>query len=60
SFSGSLVSRIPGAVQFALPLPDHKMFWFWHTEFGHLSIGNMLTLEQHRCSNEKRKFQRRV
>ncbi|WP_213063842.1 hypothetical protein, partial [Escherichia coli] len=22
--------------------------------------GNMLTLEQHRCSNEKRKFQRRV
>ncbi|AQV70750.1 transposase [Escherichia coli] len=41
-------------------MPDHKMFWFWHTEFGHLSIGNMLTLEQHRCSNEKRKFQRRV
>ncbi len=32
----------------------------WHTEFGHLNRGDMLTSEQHRCSNEKKKFQRRV
>ncbi|MGT6459256.1 hypothetical protein ACRWUG_22085, partial [Escherichia coli] len=31
----------------------------WHTEFGHLNRGDMLTSEQHRCSNEKKKFQRR-
>uniref|UniRef100_UPI002027EB42 class II D-tagatose-bisphosphate aldolase non-catalytic subunit n=1 Tax=Shigella flexneri TaxID=623 RepID=UPI002027EB42 len=24
----------------------------WHTEFGHLNRGDMLTSEQHRCSNE--------
>ncbi|MFB5751410.1 glycine betaine ABC transporter substrate-binding protein, partial [Shigella flexneri] len=23
----------------------------WHTEFGHLNRGDMLTSEQHRCSN---------
>lgn len=28
----------------------------WHTEFGHLNRGDMLTSEQHRCSNEKRNF----
>ncbi|MGT0435343.1 hypothetical protein ACVOA9_22800, partial [Shigella flexneri] len=27
----------------------------WHTEFGHLNRGDMLTSEQHRCSNEKKK-----
>ncbi len=32
----------------------------WHTESGHLNRGDMLTSEQHRCSNEKKKFQRRV
>lgn len=32
----------------------------WHIEFGHLNRGDMLTSEQHRCSNEKKKFQRRV
>ena len=32
----------------------------WHTEFGHLNRGDMLTSEQHKCSNEKKKFQRRV
>ena len=32
----------------------------WFTEFGHLNRGDMLTSEQHRCSNEKKKFQRRV
>ena len=26
------------------------------TEFGHLNRGDMLTSEQHRCSNEKRNF----
>ena len=39
-----------------MPLPELK----WHTEFGHLNRGDMLTSEQHRCSNEKKKFQRRV
>ncbi|GAA6329794.1 hypothetical protein F370042G1_34130 [Escherichia coli] len=29
----------------------------WFTEFGHLNRGDMLTSEQHRCSNEKKKFQ---
>ncbi|MFP1727247.1 integrase arm-type DNA-binding domain-containing protein [Lonsdalea quercina] len=28
----------------------------WHTEFGHLNRGDMLTSEQHWCSNEKKKF----
>ncbi|WP_435431748.1 lysis protein [Shigella dysenteriae] len=33
------------------------MKWLkWHTEFGHLNRGDMLTSEQHRCSNEKKKF----
>ncbi|MDT9077911.1 hypothetical protein RSW80_07280, partial [Escherichia coli] len=29
---------------------EHEMKW--HTEFGHLNRGDMLTSEQHRCSNE--------
>ncbi|MBW6085920.1 hypothetical protein KZ779_00685 [Escherichia coli] len=29
----------------------------WFTEFGYLNRGDMLTSEQHRCSNEKKKFQ---
>lgn len=28
----------------------------WHTEFGHLNRGDMLTSEQHRCSNEKKEI----
>ena len=32
----------------------------WFTEFGHLNRGDMLTSEQHRSHNEKKKFQRRV
>ncbi|NDO83911.1 chromosome partitioning protein ParA, partial [Citrobacter sp. NCU1] len=28
--------------------------------FGHLNRGDMLTSEQYRCPNEKKKFQRRV
>lgn len=28
----------------------------WHTEFCHLNRGDMLTSEQHRGSNEKKKF----
>lgn len=39
--------------EFAWPLK-------WFTEFGHLNRGDMLTSEQHRCHNEKKKFQRRV
>ncbi len=38
--------------------PDIALKWF--TEFGHLNRGDMLTSEQHRCHNEKKKFQRRV
>ncbi|WMB10445.1 hydrolase [Enterobacter hormaechei] len=38
----------------------HKGFMKWFTEFGHLNRGDMLTSEQHRCHNEKKKFQRRV
>ncbi|HHI1470961.1 TPA: hypothetical protein ACP4V7_004503 [Escherichia coli] len=37
---------------------QHALKWF--TEFGHLNRGDMLTSEQHRCHNEKKKFQRRV
>ncbi len=36
------------------------IFLKWFTEFGHLNRGDMLTSEQHRCHNEKKKFQRRV
>ena len=39
---------------------ERKEWLKWHTEFGHLNRGDMLTSEQHRCSNEKKKFQRRV
>ncbi len=37
-----------------------QYFVKWFTEFGHLNRGDMLTSEQHRCHNEKKKFQRRV
>ncbi|EFW58339.1 hypothetical protein SGF_04361 [Shigella flexneri CDC 796-83] len=33
-----------------------RVYLKWHTEFGHLNRGDMLTSEQHRCSNEKKKF----
>ena len=39
-------------------IPALELKWF--TEFGHLNRGDMLTSEQHRCHNEKKKFQRRV
>ena len=35
---------------------DWKATLKWFTEFGHLNRGDMLTSEQHRCSNEKKKF----
>ena len=38
----------------------HNLGLKWFTEFGHLNRGDMLTSEQHRCHNEKKKFQRRV
>lgn len=41
-------------------LLNNDVWLKWHTEFGHLNRGDMLTSEQHRCSNEKKKFQRRV
>lgn len=35
-----------------------RAYWVkWFTEFGHLNRGDMLTSEQYRCSNEKKKFQ---
>ncbi|MDS1484400.1 hypothetical protein P4G42_25055 [Shigella boydii] len=37
-------------------LSNIVLFLKWHTEFGHLNRGDMLTSEQHRCSNEKKKF----
>ena len=40
--------------------PGTKLYLKWFTEFGHLNRGDMLTSEQHRCHNEKKKFQRRV
>jgi hypothetical protein len=44
-----------------LPDSDHLILLHrtlkWFTEFGHLNRGDMLTSEQHRCSNEKKKFQ---
>ncbi|MCP5859876.1 hypothetical protein, partial [Klebsiella pneumoniae] len=42
------------------PAPDRAGELKWFTEFGHLNRGDMLTSEQHRCHNEKKKFQRRV
>ncbi|AUH94144.1 hypothetical protein CYE02_28650 (plasmid) [Klebsiella pneumoniae] len=42
------------------PLCLRKTGMKWFTEFGHLNRGDMLTSEQHRCHNEKKKFQRRV
>ncbi|WP_227632508.1 hypothetical protein, partial [Klebsiella pneumoniae] len=36
--------------------PWEKLQAKWHTEFGHLNRGDMLTSEQHRCPNEKKKF----
>ncbi|ECT2072595.1 chromosome partitioning protein ParA [Salmonella enterica subsp. enterica serovar Kentucky] len=44
----------------ALALIPSERIMKWFTEFGHLNRGDMLTSEQHRCHNEKKKFQRRV
>ncbi|WP_260734178.1 class II aldolase/adducin family protein [Escherichia coli] len=43
----------------AVAIHNHSILK-WFTEFGHLNRGDMLTSEQHRCHNEKKKFQRRV
>lgn len=50
--------RIALNEQLTQKLEDTALKWF--TEFGHLNRGDMLTSEQHRCHNEKKKFQRRV
>ncbi|PQN02581.1 hypothetical protein C5K15_31485 [Shigella dysenteriae] len=58
-FTDKTLSRKPGAVHCSqicsctMPLICGLK---WHTEFGHLNRGDMLTSEQHRCSNEKKKF----
>ncbi len=49
---GRLVRTDDPYVHLDLEEPSVK----WHTEFGHLNRGDMLTSEQHRCSNEKKKF----
>ncbi|EPN2143500.1 DNA-binding protein [Escherichia coli] len=41
---------------FEIARPTLEAHVKWHTEFGHLNRGDMLTSEQHRCSNEKKKF----
>ena len=46
--------------QLELMLTSGELTLKWFTEFGHLNRGDMLTSEQHRCHNEKKKFQRRV
>ena len=55
---GRMLSLDEGGITegIAFRLPELK----WFTEFGHLNRGDMLTSEQHRCHNEKKKFQRRV
>ena len=55
----SLIDRIKGGDAITLHVWLDR-YVKWHTEFGHLNRGDMLTSEQHRCSNEKKKFQRRV
>ncbi|STN54164.1 transposase [Escherichia coli] len=47
-------------IHMLVEIPPKMSVLKWHTEFGHLNRGDMLTSEQHRCSNEKKKFQRRV
>jgi len=39
-----------------LPLTSIFICLKWFTEFGHLNRGDMLTSEQHRSTNEKKKF----
>nr|QOE89835.1 Hypothetical protein [Klebsiella quasipneumoniae] len=52
-FSKCPVKSLTGRIHFRCVLK-------WFTEFDHLNRGDMLTSEQHRCHNEKKKFQRRV
>lgn len=51
---------IPCADELDFSATDAYLAVKWFTEFGHLNRGDMLTSEQHRCHNEKKKFQRRV
>ncbi|EAA1975604.1 chromosome partitioning protein ParA [Shigella flexneri] len=46
----------PAHLRYKVCLFDQDAALKWHTEFGHLNRGDMLTSEQHRCSNEKKKF----
>ena len=55
---GGNITRKAALLQRRRQPPGEKVKWF--TEFGHLNRGDMLTSEQHRCHNEKKKFQRRV
>ncbi|QKF10547.1 hypothetical protein [Escherichia coli] len=52
------VNDMPGLALLQHLLQLRQVKWF--TEFGHLNRGDMLTSEQHRCHNEKKKFQRCV
>lgn len=52
--------EVPSEGPSSLRGETEKFFLKWFTEFGHLNRGDMLTSEQHRCHNEKKKFQRRV
>ncbi|AUS67741.1 DKNYY family protein [Escherichia albertii] len=63
AFDGSQLWRYPTPNTKAVRVKwktEHSGYGYWavkwHTEFGHLNRGDMLTSEQHRCSNEKKKF----
>ncbi len=60
TFTLSMFYLSTKAVIYILNKRDVEGFVKWFTEFGHLNRGDMLTSEQHRCHNEKKKFQRRV
>ena len=56
TFTLSMFYLSTKAVIYILNKRDVEGFVKWFTEFGHLNRGDMLTSEQHRCSNEKKKF----
>ncbi len=60
TFSEVVKNRYSARAFLPSPIPSDILKVKWFTEFGHLNRGDMLTSEQHRCHNEKKKFQRRV
>ncbi len=58
--SNEQLSELTGILPHKCSAAKSVLVMKWFTEFGHLNRGDMLTSEQHRCHNEKKKFQRRV